>query len=47
MFGMEAPTSVKDLFSSFGVLVRELIGEGNLNVNFCLLGEDGDGEFNT
>jgi len=39
---MEAASSVNVLGSCFCILVREPIGGGNLNVNFRLLGDDGD-----
>lgn len=42
MSGMEAASSVKVFTSCFCVFVREPIGGGNLNVNFRLLGDDGD-----
>jgi len=42
MSGMEAASSVNVLVSCFGVFVRDPIGGGNLNVNFRLLGDDGD-----
>jgi len=42
MSGMEAASSVKVFVSCFGVFVRDPIGGGNLNINFRLLGDDGD-----
>lgn len=42
MSGIEAASSVNVFTSCFATFVREPIGGGNLNVNFRLLGDEGD-----